>query len=711
MNEEPTKAFKQLRKSIKKHLKSASGKSFTKKQISKRFVNQASKQEIYAVIESLIEDGVVKYANGNRIQYNVEQKHQIVRTVEGVVDMASSGVAYIIVDGQDDDVRVEKRNTNKALDGDKVRVGLYRTKKGNRPRGEIIEIIERSQEYYIGKVELSEDFAFVVPDNRSMPADFFIHKKYINGAKNGDKVIVKMIGWPEKNKNPDGEITEILGQSGIHDVEMKSILIEANFPLYFSKGVQTELDKIPAKIPLEEIAARRDFRDTLTFTIDPHDAKDFDDALSFKDLGDGTYEVGVHIADVSHYVYPGTALDANGYRRATSVYLVDRVLPMLPEKLSNIICSLRPEEESLCYSVIFIMDANANVKDYEIRKTVIYSDRRFTYDEALLEIQNGEGEFGHSLSILNKMAQNLKTERFKKGSINFDSKELQFTLDEIHKIKAVKSKERHDAHFLIEEFMLLTNKTVANFIQGKRYKNHQFPFVYRIHDQPDLEKLQIFRMNALDFGHEIHTDNPKKLPFELNRFFDEIKGQPEQHTLESLAIRSMAKAVYSTDNIGHYGLGFDFYSHFTSPIRRYPDLIVHRQLNHYLKMQTTWETKPELEERCEHCSTMERKAIDAERESIKYFQTIYMEDKIGEQFPGIITGVTGWGFYVEISDVYSEGLVRIDDLTDDQYAYDERKKQIIGFHTGKIFKLGSKVQVTVENVSVEKRQIDLSYVE
>lgn len=708
---EITKELKQLGKEIRKFMKSRPGKTLTKKQLSKRFIHKASQKEIYTVIDFLIEEGRLRYTNGNRIQHNSERSKEIVRKVEGKVDMAPSGVAYILVDGFDDDVRVERKHTNKALDGDKVLVGLQHTKRGNRPRGVILEIIERAQEFYIGKVELSKDFAFVVPDNQSMRADFFINKNHINGAKSGDKVIVKLLGWPDKNKNPDGEIIEVLGKTGKHDVEMKSILVDANFPLYFTKSVQQELDQIPTSIPQEEIAVRKDLRKTLTFTIDPADAKDFDDAISFQDLGDGTYEVGVHIADVTHYVQPNTALDANGYRRATSVYLVDRVLPMLPEKLSNVVCSLRPDEESLCFSVLFIVDANGKIKDYEIAKTVIFSDRRFTYDEALTEIENGKGEFGHPLGILNKMAEQLKAERFENGSINFDSQEIKFSLDENDEITAVEAKQRHAAHFLIEEFMLLANQTVAKFIEGKRLGKHKFPFVYRIHDEPDTEKLNTFAMNAADFGHTIHTDNKKKLPFELNRFFKEIEGSPEQHSLESLAIRSMAKAVYSTDNIGHYGLGFEHYSHFTSPIRRYPDMMVHRQLNHYInKRKTTWENKAELEERSEHCSNMERRAVEAERESIKYFQVVYMQDKVGEEFTGIVTGVTSWGFFVEISDVHTEGLVRLNTLTDDNYAFDEQKKQIVGFNTGKTFKLGSKVKVRVEEVSVEKRQMDLSFI-
>lgn len=706
-----TKELILLGKKIRKFHKAHPGKSYTRRQVAKRFIHEASKEEIYVLIDFLIQEGQLKVVNDNRIQHSNKKKKNVVRKIEGVVDMAPSGVAYVIVEGYEDDVRVEKKDTNKALDGDKVLVGLFHSKNGKRPRGQILEIIERSQEYYIGTVELSKDYAFVIPDKRSMRADFFINKNDVGEAKDGDKVIVKFVGWPERNKNPDGEIVEVLGKSGVHDVEMKAILIENNFPLYFTPAVQKELDQIPTKIPLEEIAVRKDLRKTLTFTIDPVDAKDFDDAISFVDLENGQYEIGVHIADVSHYVRPGTALDKNALRRATSVYLVDRVLPMLPEKLSNIVCSLRPHEESLCYSVIFKIDDNAKVLDSKIHKTVIYSDRRFSYDEARDVIEKGDAQFGAPLQTVNKIAKKLREKRYNSGSINFDSSELRFVLDADNQIEAVKAKVRHDAHFLIEEFMLLANKTVAKFMEGKVLNKKAVPFLYRIHDEPDPEKLQTFAMNAADYGHIIHTDNMKKLPYELNRFFDEIEGSPEQRTLESLAIRSMSKAVYDTDNIGHYGLGFDFYSHFTSPIRRYPDLMVHRQLHAYISTKQLWEDKSDLQEMCEHASKMERKAVDAERESVKYFQTVYLEDKIGEEFAGIVTGVTSWGFYVEISDVYSEGLVRLQTLTDDQYAYDEKRKQIVGFSSGKVFKNGQSVKVKVEDVSVAKRQVDLIYIE
>ncbi len=701
--------MKNLGKKIVKSLKSQPGKSFTRKQISKRYLDVASKSEINTVLEYLLQEKRIKLVSGNRIQYNQEQKKQVYREVVGTVDMAPSGVAYILVDDMPDDIRVEKKDTNKALDGDRVTVGLYASKKGNRPRGKILNIISRSQEFYIGRVELSADFAFVVPDNQNMSVDFFIKKRDINGAKDGDKVVVEFLDWPKNNKNPDGRIIEILGKSGVHDVEMKSILIENNFPLQFTEGVQRELDDLSASITSEEIKKRADMRDTLTFTIDPVDAKDFDDAISFNAFENNLYEIGVHIADVTHYVRPEMAIDKNGYRRATSVYLVDRVLPMLPEKLSNIICSLRPNEESLCFAVLFTMNAEGKIIKYDFKKTVIFSDKRFTYDEAFEEIQQAKGQFGEPLAIINKIAKQLRKKRYNEGSINFDSQELQFQLNDDGMIEAVRTKTRHDAHFLIEEFMLLANKTVAKFISTKQLGQQPYPFVYRVHDEPDPEKLQTFALNAAEYGHKVHTDNMKTLPMELNRFFEEIEGTPEQHTLESLAIRSMAKATYSTDNIGHYGLGFKYYTHFTSPIRRYPDMMVHRQLHEYLTTKKTWESKQQLQERCEHSSSMERKAVEAERESVKYFQTVYLENKVGEEFSGIITGVTSWGFYVEISDVFTEGLVRMKDLTDDDYTYDERRKQIVGSRTNTIFKNGKRVQVLVEHVSVEKRQVDLQY--
>lgn len=709
MNTKDIDRLKSLGKSIRKSLQSRPSKSLTQKQVVKKFVHKYSRQEIVDVIDFLVIDKQIKVVQGNRYQYNdMKKKKLIVRKVEGKVDLAPSGVAYIFVDGLEEDVRVEKSATGNVLQGDKVLVGLYKTSQGNRPKGEIIEIIERSQEFFIGNVELGNDFAFVVPDKRKMQHDFFINKENINGAKNGDKVVVQFLDWQDKRKNPNGKIIEILGKSGVHDVEMKGILIEQNFPLHFSEHVQKELDQISTNIPEEEAANRKDMRDVLTFTIDPVDAKDFDDAISYQELADGKVEIGVHIADVSHYVQPNTALDKEGYRRATSVYLVDRVLPMLPEKLSNIVCSLRPDEDSLCFAVLFTMKED-KIISYSIEKTIIYSDKRFTYDEALEEINKGTGKFGKPLAQINAIAKLLKKNRFEKGSINFDSRELRFTLNDDQQIEAVNAKVRHDAHFLVEEFMLLANQSVAKYIKGKLYKKQQVPFVFRIHDEPDPEKLNTFAMNAADFGHKIHTDNLKKLPFEINRFFEEIKGSPEQHNLESLAIRSMAKAIYSTDNIGHYGLGFSDYSHFTSPIRRYPDLMVHRQLHAFLSEGKIWEDKTALEERCNHCSDMEKRASDAERESIKYFQTVYMHDKVGETFTGVVTGVTSWGVYVEISDVFTEGLVRLDTMKDDRYEFDEKRKQIVGLDTGKVFHLGTTMKVVVDKVSVEKRQIDLSY--
>jgi len=702
------KELKKLSKKILKVLKNSPSKAFTRKQIIKSFQSAGSRDEITRAIFYLVSTERVSKSDDNRFQYiqhssgSSSSSKPIVRYVEGIVDLAPSGVAYILVDGIED-VRVERDKTAKAMDGDKVKVGLYKTKNANRPKGEVISIIERNQEYFVGTVQLGNGFAFVLPDKQSMNVDFFINSKHINDAKEGDKVIVQFLGWPENNKNPDGKITEILGKKGLHDVEMKSILVEHNFPLSFPKGIQKELDAISTKISKEEVQVRKDIRSTLTFTIDPVDAKDFDDAISYKELDNGLIEIGVHIADVSHYVQPNTILDKSAYRRATSVYLVDRVLPMLPEKLSNVICSLRPDEDSLCFSVFFTINDKAEVR-------VIHSHRRFTYDEALEEIKSGEGQFGKPLKRINDIAKTLRKKRYDNGAIDFDSREIRFTLNLTGDIEAVKAKERHDAHYLIEEFMLLANKTVAKFMAEKRIGKNKFPFLYRIHDEPDPEKLAQFRMNAADYGHSINTDDLKKLPFELNKFFAHIKGKPEQDSLEGLAIRSMAKAIYTTENIGHYGLHFEHYSHFTSPIRRYPDLLVHRQIQDFLTKQTTKLTSQDLEDKCGQCNKMERKAVEAERQSIKYYQTIFMKDKVGQEFTGFVSGVTSWGFYVELDNIHTEGLVRIQDLTDDDYAFDERKKQIVGFTSGNTFHLGKKVKVLVDAVNVEKRQIDLLWI-
>ena len=623
----------------------------------------------------------------------------------GVIDVARSGDAYVIIDGKKNDFFIFRKNTNRAFDGDTVKVMRLHKANGSRPEGIVTEVVKRSRTHFIGVVERVNDTCFVIPDNTGIKSDFYIPEARSQKAKHHDKVVVEFIEWREKDKNPIGHITEILGNAGSNDIEMKSILIENGFFTSFPKQVLDEADALEMKVSNEEKQKRRDFTSIPTFTIDPTDAKDFDDALSFRVLENGLYEIGVHIADVSHYVKEHSALEKEAFKRATSVYLVDRVAPMFPERLSNIICSLRPNEDKCCYAAVFHLDANATVKDVWFGRTVIHSQKRFTYDEAQEILEGKDGVFKEELLQLNKLAYILRRERFKHGSIGFEAPETKFKLDDKGKPIGVYVKERKDAHLLIEDFMLLANKAVATYIGKERNKNGKVPFVYRVHDLPNEEKLIDFQLFAHKFGYKIQFDNPKQIARELNRLMQEIDGKPEQAVLQQLAIRCMAKAIYTTNNIGHYGLGFEYYTHFTSPIRRYPDVMVHRLLDKIM-LDKKLPTQDELEYQCKQSSERERAAAEAERASVKYKMAEFMLDRIGEHFEGVISGVKNWGIYVELPQYNCEGLVRAETMRDDVYIFDERKMRMIGKRHDKIYQLGDKVEVKLTAVDIEKKTID-----
>jgi len=622
--------------------------------------------------------------------------------ITGTIDLTKFGYAFVISDELEEDVFVAARNLNTALHGDKVKVVLYARHKGKRHEGEVVEIITRSRASFVGTIELTPNFAFLIPDNKNMPFDLFIPLTKLNGAKQGQKAVARMIEWDQRSRNPMGEITEVLGNPGENDTEMHAILAEFGLPNKFDPEVEASALKIDAEITKEDIAARRDFRDVPTFTIDPEDAKDFDDALSFNKLPNGNMEVGIHIADVTHYVRTGSLIDKVAQERATSVYLVDRTIPMLPERLSNHICSLNPLEDKLTYSAVFELDSKGNVVSEWFGRTVIRSDRRFSYSGAQQVIDTGEGDMKEQLLTLHNLAQMLRSRRFASGSFAFERLEVKFNLSETGIPLGILFREFGTANQLIEEFMLLANRRVAEYV-GKKLKGKTF--VYRIHDKPNSEKLSSFSYFIKRFGYQIDTENIKGLPAAMNKLMDDVSGKKEQNLIETLALRSMAKAVYSTDNIGHYGLAFSHYTHFTSPIRRYPDMMVHRLLTKYLEGQPGRD-KDKYAKLCEHSSKMERLATDAERASIKYKQVEYMSDKIGKVFEGVISGVTEWGIYVEIIENQCEGMVAIRELQDDYFEYDEVNYCIRGRHSGKVYMLGDKVSVEVARADLRKRQLD-----
>ena len=662
-----------------------------------------STQSILEILKELVVKGI--FIQPERGKFKLKELKTF---VTGIVDMTTDGSAFIVTDDEfEKDIFVAPRKLRNALNGDTVKIYVFAKKSGRRNEGEVVEIIKRAKTDFIGVAKISDRFAFVIPDDRKMLHDIFVPLSDTNGAKNGQKVQVSLTDWPEGAKNPIGKIIHVLGTQGENDTEMNAILAQYGFPLSFPAEVEKEANAIPETISEKEIEGRRDFRDTITFTIDPADAKDFDDAISFKKLPNGNYEIGVHIADVSHYVLPKSALDKEAYERATSVYLVDRVIPMLPERLSNGVCSLRPNEDKLCFAAVFELDEKANIVEQWFGRTAIHSNKRFSYEEAQEILENKTGDFAEELLKLNELAYILRDQKFKHGAISFESTEVKFKLDERGKPTGVYIKERKDAHKLIEDFMLLANKKVAEFIAKKGKGKQKYTFVYRSHDSPNLENLNNFATFASRFGYKINTQTDKDIARSLNYLMEDVEGKKEQNLLTQLAIRSMAKAIYTTKKTSHYGLAFDHYTHFTSPIRRYPDVMVHRLLALYLDGGKSANVD-DYENASTHSSAMEKRASDAERASIKYKQAEYLQDNIGTTYTGIISGVTEWGMYVEIAENKCEGMVRLRDITDDFYVLDEKNYCIVGQRKKKKYQLGDEVQIKVKKVDLSKRQIDFT---
>ena len=676
----------------------------------------------------LLEGSLVETSNGHfRLVF---QQRELI----GTIQRGSNGRILFAPEEDEESVYIAERNSMHALHGDRVKVSLFARRRGRgMPEGEVIEILERANDTFVGLLKVEKNYAFLLTESRTLDNDIFIPRDKLKGGKSGDKAVVKIVDWPEGARNPIGHVVDILGKAGNNDTEMHAILAEFGLPYKYPIAVEQAANHISDVIPADEISRRLDMRDVLTCTIDPHDAKDFDDALSIRSIGKNLWEVGVHIADVTHYVGENGIIDKEAQHRATSVYLVDRTIPMLPERLCNNICSLRPNEDKLTYSVIFHIDDKARVKYHQIAHTVINSNRRYTYEEVqeIIEkrptpnpslyggalqtspegsLQGAEGGLESAIFILNDLAQQLRAQRFNNGAINFDRVEVRFDIDEKGHPIGVHLKESKEAHQLIEEFMLLANRTVAEAI-GKVPSKKAKVFPYRIHDVPDPEKLDNLARLALPFGHKVRTTGDKNdIAKSFNRLLADVKGKREQHLIETVSLRAMQKARYSTDNIGHYGLAFDYYTHFTSPIRRYPDMMVHRLLTRYLDGGRS-ASKPKYEELCDHSSSMEQLAASAERASIKYKQVEYMADRMGITYEAIISGVTEWGLYAEIIENKCEGLIPMRDLDDDYYEFDERNYCLVGRRTHKRYALGDTVKIQVARCNLEKKQLDYALVE
>lgn len=663
------------------------------------------KQMVFQLLEGMAEQNFLIEVSPGKYKANSRGTEVI-----GRFERRVNGKNHVITD-DDESIFIAERNAMHAMDGDRVRVLVYAKRRGHDAEGEVVEIVEKTPQIFVGTLEVQKHFAFLLTDNKVLANDIFIPKTALKGGKTGDKAVVRITEWPDRARNPYGEVVDILGPAGENNTEIHAILAEFGLPYRYPEAVEKAANKIPDAITDEEIAAREDFRQVTTFTIDPKDAKDFDDALSIRRLSNGNWEVGVHIADVSYYVKPGSIIDKEAESRGTSVYLVDCVVPMLPERLCNEICSLRPDEDKLTFSCVFELNGNAEVQKSHIARTVIRSNRRFAYEEAQEVIETGEGDYKEEILALNDLAQKLRKRRFDNGSINFDRHEVKFDIDESGKPIGVYFKVSKEANKLIEEFMLLANRTVAEFIGKPRDGKKPKAFVYRVHDLPDPDKMASFAAFITRFGYKIKTEGSKAdLSKGINSLLANVQGKPEENLVETIAIRAMAKAVYTTVNIGHYGLSFDYYTHFTSPIRRYPDLMVHRLLERYMAGGRSVNVQS-LEDECKHASDMEQLAANAERASIKYKQVEFMGERLGEEYDGVISGITEWGLYVEINENKCEGLVPIRDLEDDYYEFDEKNYCLMGRRKHRIYRLGDPIRIKVARANLERKQLDFALVE